>query len=160
MCELRRTVPGTKRSCHYFVPNNLIHNRREKLNFYTTVFLTHSLLEIPAPQNETLESRKCNHYITCCFKGFQCLVLIEVVKKTEKDLTREFLHSHGSSGHFHWLRGDDRRYIPLNKVIMKIQTLLRQQMEEHISSLKRKTNKLRTTLREQVFKWWNFICFF
>ena len=160
MCELRRTVPGTKRSCHYFVPNNLIHNRRETVEFLHNRLSHPFLLEIPAPQNETLESRRCNHYITCCFEGFQCLVLIEVVKKTEKDLTCEFLHSHGSSGQFHWLRGDDRGYVPLNKVIMKIQTLLRQQMEEHISSLKRKRNKPRTTLREQVFIWWNCFCFF
>ena len=86
------------------------------------VFITHSLLDMPAPQNETLEPLKCNDYITCCFVGFWWLALIKVVNKEEKDLTCKFLHPHGLSGQFHWPRGDDRGYVPSNRVIMKIQT--------------------------------------
>ena len=70
---------------------------------------------------ETLESHKCNDYITCCFDGLSWLALISVVNKEGKNLTCKFLHPHGLSGQFHWPRGDDRGYIPLNKVIMKTQ---------------------------------------
>ena len=61
-------------------------------------------------------------HITCCFDEFWWLALINVVNKEEKDLTCMFLDPHGSLGQFHWPCGDDRRYVPLNKVIMKIQT--------------------------------------
>ena len=45
--------------------------------------------------------------------------MIEVVNKEEKDLTCKFFHPYGLS--FQWPHSDDREYIPLNKVIMKIQ---------------------------------------
>ena len=48
--------------------------------------------------------------------------MIEMVNKEEKDLTCKFLHPHGPSGQIHWPCGDNRLYVPLNKVIMKIQT--------------------------------------
>ena len=77
---------------------------------------------MPAPQNDTFESCKCNDYITCCFDGFWWLALIEVKNKEEKDLTCEFLYPHGPSVQFHWPCVDNGGYIPLNKDMMKIQT--------------------------------------
>ena len=117
------TVPGT-RSCYHFVPASQYNNEGKQLSIDTTVFITHSFLDMPAPQNETLESLKCNEYINCSFDGFWWLALIEVVNKEEKDSTCKFLHPYGPSGQFHWPRGDDRGYVPLNKVIMKTQTPL------------------------------------
>ena len=159
--ELGYTVPGT-RSCHHFVPTSQYTIEGKQLSIDTTVFISHSFLLMPAPQNETLESFKCNDYITCCFDGFWWLALIEVVNKEEKDVTCKFLHLHGPSGQFHWPCGDERGYVPLNKVIMKIETptMLANGRTYHISSLTRKRTKPRTTLREQVFRWWNLIfCF-
>ena len=116
--ELGDTVLGT-RSCHHFVPTSQYTIEGKQLSIDTTVFITHSFLDMPAPQNETLESLKCNDYITCCFDGFWWLALIEMVNKEEKDLTCNFLHPHGPTSQFHWPHGDDRRYVPLNKVITK-----------------------------------------
>ena len=45
-----------------------------------------------------------------------------MVNKEEENLTCTFLNPHEPSGQFQWPCGDDRRYVPLNKVIMKIQT--------------------------------------
>ena len=47
--------------------------------------------------------------------------MIEVVNKEEKDLTCKFFHPYGLSGQLQWPHSDDTGYIPLNKVIMKIQ---------------------------------------
>ena len=97
----------------------------KQLSIDTTIFINHSFQDMPVPQNEILESLKCNDYITCCFDVFQCLALIEVVNKEEKDLPCKFLHPHRPSGQFQWSHGHDRGYIPLNKVIMKIQTTIK-----------------------------------
>ena len=102
-------------------------------------------------KNETLESNKCNNNITCCFDGFWWLAFIKMLNKEEKQLTCKFLHTHWPSSQFHWPCGNDSGYVPLNKVIMKIQTPATSQMEEQISSLNRKRTKPRTTLREQMF---------
>ena len=40
----------------------------------------------------------------------------------KKDFTCKFLHPHGPSRQFHRTRGDDSGHVPLNKVIIKIQT--------------------------------------
>ena len=89
------------------------------MSINTTISITCSFLDLPAPQNETLESRTCNDYITSSFDGFWWLALIDLVNKEEKDLTCKFFHPYGLS--FQWPHSDDREYIPLNKVIMKIQ---------------------------------------
>ena len=91
--ELGDTVPGI-RNCHHFVPTSQYNEGKQ-------VFITHSFLDMPAPQNETLESLECNDYITCCFYGVWWLALIEVVNKGETDLRCKFLHPHGQSGQFH-----------------------------------------------------------
>ena len=82
--ELGDTVLGT-RSCHHFVPTSQYTIEGKQLSIETTVFITHSFLDMAAPQNETLESLKCNDYITCCFDGFWWLALVEMVNKEEKD---------------------------------------------------------------------------
>ena len=46
---------------------------------------------------------------------------------------------------------------PSTRSSWKFRLLLRQQIEEHISLLKRKRTKPRPNLREKVFRWWNFI---
>ena len=119
--KLGDTVPGT-RSCHHFVPTSMYTIEGKQLSIDTVLFVDHSFLNMPASQNETVESLKPNDYVTCCFDGFWWLVLIDAVNKEEKDLTCKFLHSHGPSNQFHWPRGDDRGYVPFNKVIMKIET--------------------------------------
>ena len=91
--ELGDTVPGM-RNCDHFAPTLQYIKGKQ-------VFITHSFLDMPAPQNETLESLECNDCITCCFYGFWWLALIEVVNKGEKDLRCKFLHPHGQSGQFH-----------------------------------------------------------
>ena len=53
--ELCDTVPGT-RSCHHFVPTSKYTIKGKQLSIETTVFITHSFLNMPAPQNEILES--------------------------------------------------------------------------------------------------------
>ena len=105
--ELGDTVPGT-RSYHHFVPTSQYTIEGKQFTVDTTVFITYSFLDMPAPQNETIESLKCNDYITCYFDEFWWLVLIEVVNKEEKDVTCKSLHSHGPTGQFQWPRGDDR----------------------------------------------------
>ena len=44
------------------------------------------------------------------------------MNKDGKDLTGKSFHPHGPSSQFHSPRSDDRGYVPLSKVIMKIQT--------------------------------------
>ena len=73
--ELGYTVPST-RSCHQFVPTSQYTIKGKQLSINTTVFIIHSFLDMPAPQNEILESLKCNDYITCYFDGLWWLVLI------------------------------------------------------------------------------------
>ena len=119
--KLGDTVPGT-RSCHYFTTTSMYTIEGKQLSIDTVLFINHSFLNMPAPQNETVESLKTNDYVTCCFDGFWWLVLIDAVNKEEKDLTCKFLHPHRLSNQFHWPRGDDREYVPFNKVIMKIET--------------------------------------
>ena len=104
--ELGDTAPGT-RSCHHFISTSQYTIKGKQLSINTTVFITHSFLDMPAPQNETLESLKCNDYITCCFDGFWWLALIEMVNKEEKGLTCKFLPMDHHC-QFHWPCGDDR----------------------------------------------------
>ena len=99
-CELN-IAPAT-RSCHHFISTSQYTIKGKQLSINTTIFITHSFLDMPVPQNETLESLKCNDYITCCFDGFWWLALIEVVNKEEKGLTCKFLHSYGPSLSISW----------------------------------------------------------
>ena len=66
----------------------------KQLSIDTTVFINHPFLDIPALQNEALESLKCNDYITCCFNGFWWPALIQVVNKEGKDLTWNNISHH------------------------------------------------------------------
>ena len=83
--ELGDTIPGSM-SCHHFVPTFQYTIEGKQLSIDTTIFITLSFQDMPAPQNETPKSLKCNDYITCCFDGFWSVTLIEVVNKEEKDL--------------------------------------------------------------------------
>ena len=56
--ELGDTVPGT-RSCHHFVPMSQYTIKGKKLSINATIFITHSFLDMPAPQKDTFESCKC-----------------------------------------------------------------------------------------------------
>ena len=118
--QLGDTVPGT-RSCHHFIPTSQYTIQGRQLSVDTTIFIDHSFLDMPAPLTETLESLKPNDYITCIFHGHWWLVLIESVNKEEKDLTCKFLHPHGPTNQFHW-PDNDRGWVPLSRVIMKVQT--------------------------------------
>ena len=53
--ELGDTVPGT-RSCRYLVPTSQYTIEGKQLSIDTNVFITHSFLDMPAPQNETLNT--------------------------------------------------------------------------------------------------------
>lgn len=119
--KLGDTVPGT-RSCHYFKPTSQFTIQGKQLSADTTIFIDHSFLDMPTPLDETLELLKCNDYITCIFDGYWWLALIESVNREEKDLTCKFLHPHGPSHQFHWPTNRDRGYIPLSKVVMRVQT--------------------------------------
>ena len=102
------------------------------------------------------ESLKCNNDILLLW--WVLVPSTEVVNKKVKELTCEFLHPHGSSDQFQWPQGDYRGY--LTRSSWRFRLLIRQQIEEHILSLKRKRTNPGTTLREQVFGWWNFVfCF-
>ena len=49
--ELGNTVPGTK-SCHHFVPTSQYPIKGKQLSIDTTVFITHSFLDMPGPNLE------------------------------------------------------------------------------------------------------------
>ena len=57
--ELGDIVHGT-RSCHHFAPTSQFTIERKQLSIDKTVFITHSFLDIPASQIETLETLECN----------------------------------------------------------------------------------------------------
>ena len=97
--ELGDTVPGT-RSCRYLVPTSQYTIEGKQLSIDTNVFITHSFLDMPAPQNETLNTMTT---LLAALMGFGVL------------------HPQQPSGQFHWPCGDDRGYAPLKKVIMNIQ---------------------------------------
>lgn len=87
---------------------------------YTTVFIDHSFLDMPLPQDETVQLLKKNDYVTCCFDGYWWVALIDTVNIEEKDFKCTFLHPHGPSTQFRWPRGKDEGFVPVTKIIMKI----------------------------------------
>jgi len=95
-------------------------SRKKQLSVDTTIYIDHSFLDMPPPQEETVQSLQKNDYVTCCFDSFWWVTLIEMVNSAEKDYLCTFLHPHGPSTQFHWPRGNDNGYVPVTKIIMKI----------------------------------------
>ena len=50
--KLGDTVSGT-RSCHHFAPTSMYTIEGKQLSIDTVLFINHSFLNMPAPQNET-----------------------------------------------------------------------------------------------------------
>ena len=81
-----------------------------------------------------------------------------MVNKEEKDLTCNFLHPHGLSGQFHWPRGDDRGYVPSNRVIMKIQTPTMSENRRTYFITEEEKNKTQNYFeRTSVYKYFLFL---
>ena len=108
------------RSAHHFIPTSQYTIQKKQLSVDTTIYIDHSFLDMPPPQEETVQSLQKNDYVTCCFDSFWWVALIEMVNSAEKDYLCTFLHPHGPSTQFHWPRGNDKGYVPVTKIIMKI----------------------------------------
>ena len=100
---------------HHNTPSRKTTERR-----HNDLYIDHSFLDMPPPQKETVQSLQKNDYVNCCFDGFWLVALIEMVNSAEKDYLCTFLHPHGPSTQFHWSRGNDKGYVPVIKIIMKI----------------------------------------
>ena len=61
-----------------------------------------------------------NDYVTCLLGGFWWLALIDSDNSEEKDFTCKFMDPHGPAYKFYWPQGNNKRYIPYDKINMKV----------------------------------------
>ena len=108
------------RSAHHFIPTSQYTIQAKQLSVDTTVFIDHSFIDMPLPQDETVQLLQKNYYVTCCVDGYWWVALINTVSREEKDFSCTFLHPHGPSKQFHWPRGKDEGFVPFTKIIMKV----------------------------------------
>ena len=82
--QLGDTVPGS-RSAHHFIPTSQYTIQKKQLSVDATIFIDHSFVDMPPPQDETVQVLKKNDYVTCCFDGHWWVALIDAVHKEERD---------------------------------------------------------------------------
>ena len=83
----------------------------------------HSFDVLPEEAHTKLiDSLKTNEYITCIYREYWWLALVNEVNREEKDIHCKFIHPHGYTENFYWATREDETYVPFSKILLKVKT--------------------------------------
>ena len=83
----------------------------------------HSFDVLPEEAHTKLiDSLKTNEYITCIYREYWSLALVNEVNREEKDIHCKFIHHNGYTENFYWPTREDETYVPFSKILLKVNT--------------------------------------